>query len=147
MNIVTICGNLGADFEVKDTKSGGKVARNSVAITEKHKAENGDTIEHTDWIPIVIFGKRAETASTYLKKGDKFLGNGKIYTYTYDDENGNKKYGWQIIVRNFTFVGQKKDSQPTSIPTPPQIIYENAPQILEEAEVINSTEAEQETPF
>ncbi|TLD85553.1 single-stranded DNA-binding protein [Helicobacter sp. MIT 05-5294] len=146
MNIVTICGNLGADFEVKDTKSGGKVARNSVAITEKHKADNGDTIEHTDWIPIVIFGKKAETASTYLRKGDKFLGNGKIYTYTYDDENGNKKYGWQVIIQNFTFVNQKRE-----IPNPPQVVaevvYENVPQATEEAQTLVNSEAEQETPF
>lgn len=146
MNIITICGNLGADFEVKNTKSGGVVARNSVAITEKHKTNNGDTIEHTDWIPITIFGKRAETASAYLKKGDKFLGNGKIYTYTYDDENGNKRYGWQVIIQNFTFVTQKKD-----IPNPPQvvaeIIYKNTPQAAEEAQAIASNEAEQEMPF
>lgn len=146
MNIVTICGNLGADFEVKDTKSGGKVARNSVAITEKRKADNGDTIEHTDWIPIVIFGKKAETASTYLRKGDKFLGNGKIYTYTYDDENGNKKYSWQIIVKDFTFVNQKRE-----IPNPPQVVaevvYENVPQATEEALNLTNSEAEQEIPF
>ncbi|TLD85185.1 single-stranded DNA-binding protein [Helicobacter sp. MIT 11-5569] len=145
MNQMTMCGNLGRDFEVLQSKNGSVIAKNSLAITEKRKVGN-DTIEHTDWIPIVIFGKRAEVASQYFKKGDKFLATGKIYTYEYDDENGNRKYGWQMIVRDFTFVGQKREAQ-ANIPTPPQVIYESAPKNLEEAEVINSTEAEQEIPF
>lgn len=129
MNQVTICGYLAKDFELSQTKNGVEVAKNFLGITIKRVIVNGnDKLEssHTDWIPIVIFGKRALIAKDYLSKGDKFLGTGRIFTSTYDDEKtGEKKWSWQVIVNNFEFVHSKdknddntkiKESNPQDIP-------------------------------
>ncbi|MCR2063286.1 single-stranded DNA-binding protein, partial [Campylobacter helveticus] len=85
-------------------------------INEVYKSKDGNTTttkESTDFIPIVLFNKKAETASTYLKKGDKFLGTGKLRTSSYIDEGGNIKYTWQVIINHFEFVSGKKEEQST----------------------------------
>ena len=136
MNLVQLCGNLGKDFEIVNTqkKSNGEafvVARNSLAITQKiiSKNEKGEkvTIEHTDWIPITLFGKNAENASKFFQKGSKFLCEGKITTSAYNDEKGQTKYGWGVEVRKYYFTQPKANSTQS-----PEI-----PQGLDEVNVIN----------
>lgn len=133
MNQVTICGYLGKDFELSKTEKGVEIARNFLGITTKKTIVNGnDKLEssHTDWIPVVIFGKRALIAKDYLKKGDRFLGTGRLFTSTYDDEKtGEKKWSWQVIVNNFEFVHSKdKNDDNTKMKEP-------APQNLKETQI------------
>lgn len=150
MNQVTICGYLGKDFEmnvVGKDKEGNDFycAKNSLGISETKKIKNGnDLIEttHTDWIPITIFGKKAQTANNYLKKGDKFLGVGKIYTSTWPDkETGETRYGWQVIIKNFEFV--HKEHKEVSNNEPPK---NDEAQLNEEDIKIIETE-ESDLPF
>ena len=140
MNQITLCGNLGKDFEVSKSKNGNSIAKGSLAITEKRKVGN-DTYEHTNWFPIIIFGKKADVAAHYFKKGDKFLAAGKIYTYEYEDAQKVKKYGWQVIVRDFVFVNYKSKDKTIQITYAPELTDKN----LEEAE--NSAESEAEAPI
>lgn len=131
MNQVTLCGYLVRDFEYltqkiyeqdRDAKTHSPVkmpltVRNFLAISQNYSIKeysnhsnntyNTVNIEHTDFIPIVLFGKKAETALTYLKKGDKFLGTGKIKTSSYINEHNEKKYTWQVIINQFEFVNGK----------------------------------------
>ncbi len=89
MNQVTLCGNLGRDFDLSYTQNGLPYAKNSLAISKRTtKKEGNETItkDRTDWIPLTIFGRRAEIAHQYFKKGDKFLCNGKI---TIEDVSDN----------------------------------------------------------
>lgn len=89
MNQVTLCGNLGRDFDLSYTQNGLPYAKNSLAISKRTtKKEGNETItkDRTDWIPLTIFGRRAEIAYQYFKKGDKFLCNGKI---TIEDVSDN----------------------------------------------------------
>lgn len=130
MNQVTLCGNLGKDFELFFTQNGIAYAKNSLAITKKTSKKEGNeiiTTSHTDWIPLTIFGRKAEIATKHLKKGDKFLCNGEIYTSTYE-RNGQIKYAWEVLVRNFEFVNSKaKEIQNIQAPQqekPVEIIYE-----------------------
>ncbi|MDA3967379.1 single-stranded DNA-binding protein, partial [Helicobacter sp. WB40] len=80
MNKIILCGYLGKDFELVIGKN--TYAKTSIAISESREKE-GEIVEHTNWIPIIIFGKRAEVAHKYFKKGDKFLGSGKIHTSSF----------------------------------------------------------------
>ncbi len=113
MNHAQQFGNLGRDFEVQThaRKSNGEafiVAKNSLAVPKKTttRDSNGDRVvkEHTDWIPIQIFGKAAENAAKYFKKGDRFLCDGEIRTSSYVDDNGQTKSSWCLEVKRFYFV-------------------------------------------
>lgn len=143
MNNAQFLGNLGKDFEIQEhtKKSNGEafiVAKNSLAITEKitTKDANGDKIikEHTDWIPIQIFGKSAENAEKYFKKGDKFLCDGKIRTSSYvDEKDGQTKTSFCLEVKKFYFTKPKeKESTQAQSPTP-----QNLPEIPPELENTN----------
>lgn len=129
MNLVQLCGNLGKDFEIQSfQKSNGEtfiVAKNSLAITQKFisKDEKGDKVtkEHTDWIPITLFGKNAENASKFFQKGSKFLCEGKITTNSYNDETGQTKYGWGIEVRKYYFTQQKENNAQNKAQALPEI--------------------------
>lgn len=68
MNNVNLIGYLGKDFEIGTTNSGRVYAKNSLAITKRWKNERGNEESSTTWIPIVLFGKSAESASTHIKK-------------------------------------------------------------------------------
>lgn len=148
MNQVTICGYLGKDFQLsivgKDKEGNDRFcAKNSLAISETKKIKKGNDLSqttHTDWIPITIFGKKAEIANTYLKKGDKFLGTGKIFTNTYQDKEGQMRYGWQVIINHFEFVHKEhkelKDEPP-----------KNETKLNEEDIQIIETEENLELPF
>ncbi|MBF7060269.1 single-stranded DNA-binding protein [Campylobacter volucris] len=107
MNEVVLCGFLGKDWEISQGKKE-LLAKNSLAITTITKKAN-EEIKHTDWIPLVVFGtNRVNALANYLKKGDKFLCKGRIFTSVYEDENQKTRTGFQVIVDNFEFVHQKE---------------------------------------
>ncbi|MDA3968048.1 single-stranded DNA-binding protein, partial [Helicobacter sp. WB40] len=80
MNKIILCGYLGKDFELVIGKN--TYAKTSIAISESRE-KDGQNEVHTNWFPIIIFGRRAEVAHKYFKKGDKFLGSGKIHTSSF----------------------------------------------------------------
>lgn len=164
MNIVALSGKLGKDFELAKYQKSNKeffVAKNSLAITKKWLNENGDRVEHTDWIPITLFGKNAENAEKFFKKGSHFLCEGKITTSSYVDETTKQtKYGWGVEVSKFHFTkAQEKDNTSTNtqsananLPEPPQELessnvvtdknIQNAPETSVEFDIDNA-----ELPF
>lgn len=140
MNQVTICGYLAKDFELSQSKNNTDIARNFVGISTKRIIKNGNDITemtHTDWIPLAIFGKRALVAKEYLKKGDKFLGTGRIFTSTYEDEKGETKYSWQVIINHFEFVHKDMHKESTKETSNPP---------LKEAQQINEADMEMIVP-
>ena len=109
MNQVNLCGYLGKDFEMKITSSGSAFSKTTLAVSENRKNEKGEYEIYTSWIPIVLFGCKAEVANQYMKKGDHFLGTGKIVTSSYTDQYGNTRYGWQVVVSFFKFIEKKQN--------------------------------------
>ncbi len=108
VNKVILVGNLGRDPEVKYTPSGVQIARFSVATTEKQK--KGDTWEDkTEWHNIVVFGRVAEYAGEYLKKGYTVYVEGRLQTSSWEDESGMKKYRTEIIGSSVRTIA-KRDS-------------------------------------
>lgn len=105
VNKVILVGNLGRDPELKHTPSDQTVCSFSIATTEKWNDKNGDKQEKTEWHNIVAWGKLAELANTYLKKGKACYIEGKISTRSWDDKDGNKKYKTEIVANSIQFLG------------------------------------------
>ena len=115
LNKVLIIGNLGADPEIKYTQAGSPVANLSVATSERWKDKNtGEQKEQVEWHRVVIFGRLAEIAEQYLKKGSKIFVEGKLQTRDWEDSEGKKRYTTEVVAREMTMLDSKGDSMENS---------------------------------
>jgi single-strand DNA-binding protein len=101
---VTILGYLGRDPETRYMPDGGAVTTISVATTETWKDKQGERQEHTEWHRVAFFGRLAEIAGEYLKKGAPVLVSGRLRTRSYE-QDGVKKYSTEIIGDTMRMVG------------------------------------------
>lgn len=99
VNKVILVGNLGQDPEIRYMPSGGAVTNISIATSESWKDKaTGEQKEKTEWHRVVIFGKLAEIAGEYLKKGSQVYIEGALQTRKWTDQSGNDKYTTEIVV-------------------------------------------------
>jgi single-strand DNA-binding protein len=105
-----IIGNLGADPEVRYTQSNTALATFNVATTEKFKDSNGDLKENTEWHRIVCWGRLAELAQQYLRKGSPVYIEGSIQTRQWEDKDGQKRYTTEIKALGMQLLGSRQDS-------------------------------------
>lgn len=99
VNKVIIVGTLGNDPEVKYSASGSAIANLSVATSEQWKdKQTGEKKEQTEWHRVVIFGKLAEVAGEYLRKGSQVYIEGQLRTRKWTDSNGVDKYTTEIVI-------------------------------------------------
>ncbi|WP_407907645.1 single-stranded DNA-binding protein [Escherichia coli] len=123
INKVIIVGNLGQDPEVRYMPNGGAVANLSLATSESWRdKQTGEMRENTEWHRVVLFGKLAEVASEYLRKGAQVYVEGQLRTRNWPDDSGVTRYVTEIVVgQNGTMqmLGSRRDgSQPQN--TAPQ---------------------------
>ena len=112
INKVIIVGNLGQDPEVKYMPSGDAVANISIATSDTWKdKETGEKREKTEWHRVVFFGKLAEIAGQYLKKGSKVYVEGQLQTRKWQGQDGQDRYTTEIIVRGFNGTMQMLDGK------------------------------------
>jgi single-strand DNA-binding protein len=112
VNKVILIGNLGQDPESRFTPQGTAVTTFSIATNESWKSQNGDIKEHTEWHRIEMFGKRAETANEYMRKGNTVYIEGRLKTDEWEDkETGQKRRATKIQCDNFTMLGRRGDNQ------------------------------------
>jgi single-strand DNA-binding protein len=104
LNKVMLIGNLGRDPEVRTLENGTKVAKVSLATTERYKDRNGNPQDQTEWHNLEIWGELAKIAEQYLRKGKQIYVEGKIKTDSWED-NGVKKSRTVIRVSSFTMLG------------------------------------------
>jgi single-strand DNA-binding protein len=116
VNKCILIGNLGKDPESKNLESGNTVTTFSLATSESYKDKQGNKVDQTEWHNIVLWGKLAEIASKYLKKGSSIYLEGKIRTRSWDDKDGNKKYTTEIIGESFTMLGKKEGEKTDDLP-------------------------------
>jgi single-strand DNA-binding protein len=109
VNKAILIGNLGRDPEIRYTPSGQAVASFTLATSEKWRDKDGQMQERTDWHNIVCWGRQAELANQYLKKGRPVYIEGRIQNRSYDDKEGNKKYISEVVVQRLQFLGGKPD--------------------------------------
>ena len=111
INKVILVGNLGRDPEVGALQNGDRVVRLSIATSEKWKDKSsGEPRERTEWHRVVMYGKMAETASEYMKKGQMVYVEGRLQTNEWEDQNQVKRKTTEIRCDNFTMLGRRSDS-------------------------------------
>lgn len=103
-NIVILVGNAGNDPDVIDFTNGGKIARFSLATSEKFKNEAGEQIEKTEWHTVVSKNKLADLVQQYVKKGGKYYVEGKIAYRKYLNENAVEMTIAEVIAKEIKFL-------------------------------------------
>ncbi|EDZ3737690.1 single-stranded DNA-binding protein [Salmonella enterica] len=99
INKVILIGNLGQDPDVRYMPNGGAVANFSLATSETWRSkQTGEMKELTEWHRVVVFGKLAEIAGEYLRKGSQVYIEGQLRTRSWDDNNGITRYVTEIVV-------------------------------------------------
>jgi len=110
VNRVILVGRLGRDPETRYTGSGQAVANFSVATDESYKDRNGERQKRTEWHKIVVWGKQAEIAQQYLKKGSLVFIEGRIQSREWQDKEGQKRTSFEIVANNFRMLGGRADA-------------------------------------
>lgn len=106
VNKVIIVGNLGNDPETKYMPSGSAVTNLSVATNESWKdKQTGEQKDRTEWHRVAMFGRLAEIAAEYLRKGSQVYIEGKLRTRKWQDQQGNDKYTTEIIADEMQMLG------------------------------------------
>ena len=99
VNKVILVGNLGQDPEVRYMPNGGAVANITLATSESWRdKQTGETKEKTEWHRVVLFGKLAEVAGEYLKKGSQVYIEGQLRTRKWQDQGGQERYTTEVVV-------------------------------------------------
>ncbi|WP_092025566.1 single-stranded DNA-binding protein [Marinobacter zhejiangensis] len=99
VNKVILIGNLGQDPETRYTPSGNAVVNLTLATDESYKdRQTGQMVPKTEWHRVVMFGKIAEVAGQYLRKGSKIYIEGKLQTRKWQDQGGQDRYTTEIVV-------------------------------------------------
>jgi single-strand DNA-binding protein len=109
INKVILVGNLGADPEVRYLPSGDAVTNIRLATTDRYKDKtSGEMKEATEWHRISFFGKLAEIAGEYLKKGSSVYIEGRIRTRKWTDQSGVEKYSTEIVADQMQMLGNRQ---------------------------------------
>ena len=111
VNKVVLVGHLGADPESRFTPSGVAVTTFNMATNESWKNKDGEYEDRTEWHRIVLFGKAAETASEYMKKGQLTYVEGRIRTRSWEDKDGMTRYTTEVLGDRFTMLGRKGENK------------------------------------
>jgi len=109
VNKVILVGRLGRDPETRYTGGGQAVANFSLATDETYKDKNGERQKRTEWHKIVVWGKQAEIAQQYLKKGSLIFLEGRIQSRDWQDKEGQKRTSFEIVCQNFRMLGGRGD--------------------------------------
>ena len=112
VNKVILVGNLGQDPESRFTPQGTAVTNLSIVINESWKDQNGDIQERTEWHRVVMYGRMAETAVEYMRKGQMVYVEGRLNTREWEDQNQVKRKTTEIRCDNFTMLGRRGDGTP-----------------------------------
>src|SRR5688572_28423702 len=105
VNKVILIGNLGADPETRYLPSGDAVTNIRIATTDTWKDKSGEKQEHTEWHSVAFFGKTAEIAGEYLKKGSPVYVEGRIRTRKWQDKEGQERYSTEIVADRMQLLG------------------------------------------
>ena len=114
INTAVIVGTLGKDPEIHYASNGNAIVNISVATNEVWKSrETGEAQQRTEWHRIVLFGKLAEIASQYLKKGSQAYFEGRIKTSKWQDQSGNDRFTTEIVANQMEMLGKRPEIENT----------------------------------
>jgi single-strand DNA-binding protein len=108
INKVILVGNVGQDPEMRALPSGAAVANLRVATSESWKdRQTGEQREQTEWHSIALFGRLAEVAGEYVRKGQQLYIEGRLRTRKWQDKNGVDRYSTEIVADDFQMLGRR----------------------------------------
>ena len=142
LNKAFLLGYVGQDPEKRSTQTGNTVVNMSLATTEVWFDRNDNSKqERTEWHRLVLFGKVADIAAQYVRKGDRLHVEGRLQTRKWTDNNGNDRYTTEIVVNDITMLGGQQaerrqdqqyppvdDIRPKPAASPSQVKKSDAPQ-------------------
>jgi single-strand DNA-binding protein len=106
LNKVFLIGNIIADGEQKNTQNGNTVLNFRLATNEYGgKDDAGNAKTATEYHLIVVWGNRAQALTPYIKKGKQIYVEGRLHTYSYEDESGAKRYVTQVVANDVILLG------------------------------------------
>jgi len=106
INKVILVGNLGADPETRYTASGAAISSIRIATSESWKdKQTGEQQERTEWHSITFFGRLAEIAGEYLRKGSQVYVEGRLQTDKWQDKDGNDRFTTKVIANEMQMLG------------------------------------------
>jgi single-strand DNA-binding protein len=108
VNKVILVGNLGRDPETRYTTGGDAVTNIRLATTDTWKDKSGEKQEKTEWHSIVFFGRQAEIAAEYLKKGRQIYVEGRLQTRKWQDKEGHDRYTTEIVADRMQMLGNRE---------------------------------------
>lgn len=106
VNKAILIGNIGQDPELRTTGGGTQVCTLRLATSDREKVD-GEWKDQTEWHAVVLFGKMAENAAKYLKKGSQVFIEGKNKTRKWKDKDGNDRYSHEIVASDMRFIGKR----------------------------------------
>ena len=107
LNKILLIGRLGQDPEIRYTQSGSAVANVNIATNDYWTDKKGEKQERTEWHSLVLWGKLADLAQSYLKKGSQVYVEGRIQTRDWEDDNSQKHYKTEVVVTTMQFLDTK----------------------------------------
>ena len=110
MNKVVLIGNLTRDIELRYTQSGHCVGNSGIAVTRKFKNAQGQTAEETCFIDVKFFGRTAEVANQYLRKGSKLAVEGRLKLEQWQDQSGQNRSKHVVEVESLEMLGSPQNS-------------------------------------
>ena len=108
VNKVILVGNLGKDPETRYTTGGEAVTNIRIATTDTWKDKAGEKQEKTEWHSVVFFGRQAEIAAEYLKKGRQIYVEGRLQTRKWQDKEGQDRYTTEIVADRMQMLGNRE---------------------------------------
>lgn len=113
MNKIILLGRLVKDPELRHSENGDKsYTKFIVAVQRNFRLPDG--VREADFIPVRVFGKKAEVIVKYMRKGSLITLSGRLRTGSYEDEDGNRKYIAEVIAEDFKFIENKRTEQQVS---------------------------------
>ena len=124
-NKIILAGHLSKDIEIRYTQGGAAIANTGIASSRKYKGADGQPKEEVLFVDLTFYGRTAEVANQYLRKGSKVLIDGRLKLDQWTDGNGQKRSRHKVDVLTLTMLGDKDNRQtgtppPKQSPVPPQ---------------------------
>ena len=110
-NKIILAGHLSKDIEIRYTQSGSAIANTAIASSRKFKGADGTQKEEVLFVDITFFGRTAEIANQYLRKGSKVLLDGRLRLDQWTDNEGQNRSKHSVNVESLTMLGNKSDGQ------------------------------------
>jgi len=110
-NKLILLGNLTRDIEIRNIPSGLAISNTGIATNRKYTSQTGEEKEEVMFIDITFFGKTAEVAQKYLKKGSKILVDGRLKLDQWTDTNGQKRSKHSLVVESMKMLGREEGSE------------------------------------